>query len=136
MNQPGASDRVRVTGPPRHTATGRPASRLGDVHEQTALGDVYLRSLLREQLGLALAVLVVLGATLGTLPLVFHLWPGLADVRVAGLPIAWLGLGAVVYPFLLLLGWRYVRSVERNEQAFADLVDGYPDRAGRESRGP
>lgn len=117
-------ERVRVTGPPRHTTSGRPASRLGDVHEQTALGDVYLRSLLREQLGLALAVLTALALTLGLLPLAFHLWPGLADLDVAGVPIAWLLLGVGVYPFLLLLGWRYVRSVERNEQDFADLVEG------------
>lgn len=117
-------ERVRVTGPPRHTAAGRPASRLGDVHEQTALGDVYLRSLLREQLGLALAVLTTLALTVGLLPLAFHLWPGLADLDVAGVPVAWLLLGVVVYPFLLLLGWRYVRSVERNEQDFADLVEG------------
>lgn len=117
-------DRVRVTGPPRHTTSGRPASRLGDVHEQTALGDVYLRSLLREQLGLALAVLTALGLTLGLLPLAFHLWPRLADLDVAGVPVAWLLLGVVVYPFLLLLGWRYVRSVERNERDFADLVEG------------
>lgn len=117
-------ERVRVTGPPRHATAGRPASRLGDVHEQTDLGDVYLRSLLREQLGLALAVLGLLGLVLGPLPLVFHLWPGLADLEVAGLPVAWLGLGAVVYPFLLLLGWRYVRSVERNERDFSDLVHG------------
>ncbi|QSR24373.1 hypothetical protein CFH99_01880 [Nocardioides aromaticivorans] len=123
------TERVRVTGPPRHTTSGRPASRLGDVHEQTALGDVYLRSLLREQLGLALAVLTALGLTLGLLPLAFHLWPGLVDVEVAGAPLAWLLLGVVVYPFLLLLGWRYVRSVERNEQDFADLVQGGSEEA-------
>lgn len=116
------TERVRVTGPPRHPTAGRTASRLGDVHEQTALGDVYLRSLLREQLGLALAVLGLLAVVLGSLPLVFHLWPALADIEVAGLPVAWLGLGVVVYPFLLLLGWRYVRSVERNERDFVDLV--------------
>ncbi|KRB76197.1 hypothetical protein ASE01_14370 [Nocardioides sp. Root190] len=118
------TERVRVTGPPRHTIAGRTSSRLGDVHEQTELGDVYLRSLLREQLGLALTVLVTITLVLGSLPLVFHLWPGLADVDVAGLPVVWIGLGVLVYPFLLLLGWRYVRSVERNERDFAELVKG------------
>lgn len=127
-------DRVRVTGPPRHTTSGRPASRLGDVHEQTALGDVYLRSLLREQLGLALAVLTALALTLGLLPLAFHLWPGLADLDVAGMPLAWLLLGVVVYPFLLLLGWRYVRSVERNERDFADLVAGSAEGSAEEAQ--
>ncbi|WGX97123.1 hypothetical protein [Nocardioides sp. L-11A] len=122
------TERVRVTGPPRHPAAGSPASttdprsRLGDVHEQTALGDVYLRSLLREQLGLAARVLVLLAATLGALPLVFHLAPGLADVRPLGIPLPWLLLGVLAHPVLLLLAWRYVRRAERNERAFADLV--------------
>jgi hypothetical protein len=114
--------RVRVTGPPRY-ASG-PRNRLGDMHDQTPLGDVFLRSLLKEQLALAVRVLVLLGLTLGLLPLVFHLWPGLGDADLAGLPVAWLVLGVVVYPFLLLVGWRYVRSVERNERDFATLVEG------------
>lgn len=115
--------RVRVTAPPRQPSS-RPRSRLGDVHEQTPLGGVYLRSLLREQLALATGVLLLVALTLGALPLVFHLWPGLGDVEVLGLPVAWLVLGGLVYPFLLLLGWRYVRLVERNERDFADLVEG------------
>ena len=115
--------RVRVTGPPRHSSSG-PRNRLGDVHEQTPLGDVFLRSLLKEQLALAFRVLVLIALTLGLLPLVFHLWPDLGDVRTAGIPVAWVVLGGLVYPFLLLVGWRYVRSVERNERDFADLVEG------------
>ena len=115
--------RVRVTGPPRQSST-RPHSRLGDVHEQTAIGGVYLRSLLREQLALAAGILLVVALTLGALPLAFHLWPGLADLEVVRLPVAWVLLGGLVYPFLLFLGWRYVRSVERNERDFADLVEG------------
>ena len=115
--------RVRVTGPPRRV-TSRSSNRIGDVHEQTPLGGVYLRSLLRAQLILAVRVLLLMGVPLGGLPLLFHLAPGLADVQVLGLPVAWVLLGIVVYPFLLLLGWRYVRQVERNESDFADLVQG------------
>jgi hypothetical protein len=128
------TERVRVTGPPRHTAAGRPASRLGDVHEQTALGDVYLRSLLREQLGLAVRVLGALAVTLSTLPLVFHLAPGLADAHPFGIPLPWLLLGVLAHPLLLLLAWRYVRRAERIERAFADLVGN--DRPGPGSEGP
>lgn len=119
-------ERIRVTGPPRRNAAARtgPASRLGDVHEQTPLGDVYLRSLLSEQLGLALRVLAFVFLTLGLVPLAFHLAPGLADVEVLGLPVAWVLLGGAVHPFLLWLGWLYVRRVERNERMFADLVGG------------
>lgn len=121
------TERVRVTGPPRRTAASRTASRLGDVTEQTPLGDLYLRSLLTEQLRLAVRVIGVLVLTLGLVPLLFHLAPGLADERLLGLPLPWLVLGVLVYPFLLLLGWRYVRRAERNERVFADLVGGHQD---------
>ncbi len=114
--------RIRVTGPPRYSSG--PRNRLGDMHDQTPLGDVFLRSLLKEQLALAIRVLVLISLTLGLLPLAFHLWPDLGDLDLAGLPVAWLVLGVVVYPFLLLVGWRYVRSVERNERDFAALVEG------------
>jgi hypothetical protein len=64
----------------------------------------------------------VLAVTVGSLPLVFYLAPGLAGVHVLGLPLSWLLLGVAVYPLLLLLGWRYVRQAERIEQDFADLM--------------
>lgn len=116
----GRPQRVRVTGPPRHTVIRSP--HLGDVHNQTPLGDLYLRSLLREQFGLAARVLFVAFGVLGAVPLIFHLAPGLAGRELLGIPVAWLLLGVLVHPFLLTLGWIYVRQVERNEAVFADLV--------------
>ncbi|WP_408897703.1 hypothetical protein ACJ5H2_01020 [Nocardioides sp. R1-1] len=121
------TERVRVTGPPRQATAGRAASRLGDVHDQTPLGDVYLRSLLRAQLGLAARVLVLLAVTLGSLPLAFRLAPALVEVDPFGIPLPWLLLGVLVHPLLLLLAWRYVRRAERNERVFADLVRDRPD---------
>lgn len=112
--------RVRVTGPPRHRHL--PRARTGDIDEQTALGGVYLGSLLREQLALAARILGLLAVTVGSLPLLFHLVPALAEVHVAGLPLAWLLLGVLVYPWLLVLGLHYVRSAERNERHFAELL--------------
>ena len=47
--------RVRVTGPPRRRHA--PPARTRDIDEQTALGEVYLGRLLREQLALALRIL-------------------------------------------------------------------------------
>jgi hypothetical protein len=111
--------RVRVTGPPRRQ--GR-RLRTGDIDEETRLGGVYLGSLLREQMWLALRIVALLIAAIGSLPLVFHLLPGLTDVDLFGMPLAWLLLGVVVYPVMVLLGWRYVRSAERNERDFADLL--------------
>lgn len=113
--------RVRVTGPDRH-ARALPRPRTGDIDEETPLGGVYLGSLLREQLLLAARILGLLAITVGVLPLVFFLAPGLADVRVVGLPVAWLVLGLLVYPWLVVLGWIYIRRAERNERDFAELM--------------
>ncbi len=112
--------RVRVTGPPRRQG---PRPRTGDIDEETRLGGVYLGSLLREQLFLALRIVALLALGVGSLPLVFHLAPDLVDVELLGMPLPWLLLGIVVYPVLVLLGWRYVRSAERNELAFAELLN-------------
>ena len=93
-----------------------------EIDDETALGEVYLGSLLREQLGLALRIIGLLAAGVGSLPLVFYVVPGLAGVRVLWLPLPWLLLGFLVYPAIIALGWRYVRRAERNERDFADLM--------------
>jgi len=112
--------RVRVTGPPRRQG---PRPRTGDIDEETRLGGVYLGSLLREQLWLGLRVGALLALGVGSLPLLFHLVPELSDVAILGMPLAWLLLGIVVYPVLVLLGWRYVREAERNERDFVELLE-------------
>ena len=114
--------RVRVTGPPRRRAGAVRSAGTREIDAETALGEVFMRSLLREQLRLAVRVLVALALTLGLLPLAFHLVPELGDVRVGPLPLAWLLLGVLTYPWLLLLGWLYLRQAEGNERDFADLV--------------
>jgi len=81
-----------------------------------------MRSLLREQLRLALGVLTLLALTIGLLPLAFYLAPSLSDVRLLGMPLGWLLLGVVVYPVLVVLGWVYVRRAERNERDFAEIL--------------
>ena len=114
--------RVRVTGPPRRRADVVRTPGTREIDAETALGEVFMRSLLREQLALAARVLVALGLTVGLLPVLFHLVPSLGDVRVGPVPLAWVLLGALTYPWLVLLGWFYVRRAEHNERDFADLV--------------
>jgi hypothetical protein len=115
----GRPERVRVTGPPRRH---QPRARTGDIDDETQLGRVYLGSLLSEQLRLAVRTILLLVLTVGSLPLAFHLVPPLSDVQVGRVPLAWLLLGALVYPLLVLLGWFYVRRAERHERDFADLM--------------
>ena len=112
-------ERVRVTGPPRRRT---PVARSSEIGAETRLGGMYMGSLVREQLRLALGILMLLALTVGLLPLVFHLFPELAAQHVLGLPLSWLVLGTVVYPVLIALGWAYVRRSERNERDFAELL--------------
>ena len=121
MNDTGPP-RVRVTGPPRRRTSGLRSAGTREIDAGTELGAVYMRSLLREQRRLALRILAVLMLTVGLLPLVFHLWPGLGEIRVVGLPVAWVLLGVLVYPWLVFLGWRYLRAAESTEHDFAELV--------------
>ena len=120
MSEP--TPRVRVTGPPRRRAQVVRSDGTREIDAETALGEVFMRSLLREQLSLALRVLAALALTVGLLPLLFHLFPSFGDARIGPLPVAWLLLGVLTYPWLVLLGWIYIRRAEHNERDFADLV--------------
>jgi hypothetical protein len=115
--------RVRVTSP--HTGASRrpPRSVSSEIDAQTELGEVYMHSLMRAQLRLALGVTALLGLTVGMLPVLFAVLPAARTVRVADVPLPWLLLGVVVYPCLIGLGLFYVRRAERNEAAFSDLVN-------------
>ena len=116
--------RVAVTSP-RTSAVrrppGRPAVRALD--EQDRLGELLVRSLVRAQLLLALKMMSALVVLLGGLPLLFALAPSTRDLQVLGLPLPWLVLGVLVHPALLLGAVVYLRSAERNERDFTELVD-------------
>jgi uncharacterized membrane protein len=112
--------RVRVTAPT--AGRRRRTSVASEIDAQTELGEVYMRSLMRSQLRLAVGVVGALAVTLGLLPLLFATVPALQQARLGGVPVAWLLLGLVAYPLLLGLAVFYVRRAERNERAFHDLV--------------
>ncbi|MFD1055511.1 hypothetical protein [Terrabacter terrigena] len=116
--------RVRVTSPRTSAARTRTVSIASEIDEQTRLGEVYITSLMRSQLRLALEVLLVLGATLGLLPLAFHLFPAIGRVDLLGVPLPWLLLTVVAFAEIITLGWVYVRRAERNEATFSDLLEG------------
>ncbi|NUS10330.1 MAG: hypothetical protein HOY69_02805 [Streptomyces sp.] len=124
---PQAPRRVAVSAPRRHRTGGYSArARAADLHAQPQLGQVYVRSLVRNQLRLALGVLAVLAAVLGGLPAAFALLPGLRTAAVFGIRLPWLLLGAVAYPLLVGAAAFHVRHAERVERDFTDLLGG-PD---------
>ena len=119
----GPGRRVRVVSPRTRAVrtSGRRVSR--DIGEQTVVGEVFMASLVRIQLQLALGVLLLMAVLIGGLPLLFLAEPGLADYSVLGLPLPWVLLGFVVHPVLVGGAYFYIRQAERNEHDFADLVE-------------
>jgi len=118
----GTPERIRVTSSRR---ASRPPSRRPletELDEQTVLGEVYLRGLMRAQFRLAATIIAFGIAGLGGLPLLFWLAPDARDLRLFGLPVAWLLIGVLVYPVTVLVAASYVRRATRLENRFTDFV--------------
>lgn len=115
--------RVRITASRRTAATARrgitPAAALV---EQTGVGELYLRGLLRAQLRLALGVLAVVATTLLGLPVLFVLAPSLAQAGLLGVPLPWIALGVGVYPVMIAAAAWYATRAQRLERSFTDVV--------------
>lgn len=124
MTSPHPPRRVTVTGP-RFRTVRRPPGRPGvqALDEQTVVGDLLVRSLVRAQLTLALRTAAAVAVPLGGLPLLFALVPALRQMHLFGVSVPWLLLGVLVYPALLLAGWVHVGLAERNERDFVELVE-------------
>jgi hypothetical protein len=120
MDEP-PPQRVRVvlaggTRPPRPDAAAR------EIEEQTPVGEVLVKGLIRTQLSLALRLSVLVAALFGIQPLLFAMVPGVARTTVGGIPLPWLMLGVLAYPAVFGIAWAYVRAAERNEKHFTELV--------------
>lgn len=120
----GIPARVRVTSPRASAARARRVSIASEIDAQTQLGEVYITSLMRSQLRLAIGVAATLVVTFGGLPILFSLVPTARRASVLGVPLPWLLLTVVAFAEIIVLGWAYVRRAERNEADFSDLLDG------------
>jgi hypothetical protein len=103
-------------------ARGQADPTHAELAEQTQVGDALVRGLVRAQLALALRLSLVVAIGLGGLPLLFVVAPEVSDVRLVGVALPWLLLGVAAFPFLVAVGWAYVRLAERNEQDFVSVV--------------
>jgi uncharacterized membrane protein (DUF485 family) len=115
--------RVRVVLAGEQPQAGAGVYARQEVEEQTQVGEVLVAGLVRAQLGLALRLSLVVVGFFGSLPLLFALAPGVADIRLVGLRLPWLLLGVLAYPFVITVAWVYVRMAERNDQDFTELIE-------------
>jgi hypothetical protein len=123
--------------PPGPPAPGRTRVVLGQMARgrhaatefvaQSPVGDALLRGLVRAQLAHALGFAAVVLVVLGGLPILFSVAPAVAHARPLGVSLPWLLLGLAAFPFLYAVGALYLRSAERTEREFTDLVE-HPDR--------
>jgi hypothetical protein len=112
--------RVRVTAP---QSAARPVPESREAAEESDVGQVFVRSLIRTQLRLAVVVAGGFLLILLAFPLMLGLVPGLAESKIAGIPFGWLLLGAGIYPVIGLSAWLYIRTATRNEARYRDLAE-------------
>ena len=96
--------------------------QLQEVAEQTPYGEILLQDLIRRQLTLSVSVAAVFLVVLLGLPLMNILFPELMGVPVLGLPMAWLVLALLLYPFLWALALHFVGTAHRYDDEFTRLV--------------
>ena len=96
---------------------------LAELEDQTSVGEVRVRQLVRVQLMLSVRLMLLTVVVLGAIPVTFLLVPSLSTTTVFGLRLPWLLLGLAVYPFFVAVAWSYNRGAERNEQDFAEMVE-------------
>jgi hypothetical protein len=94
-----------------------------ELAEATAHGGLYLRRLIRAQLGLSAVALVTFGGIIGALPLAALLLPGLQDVFVLGVPVPILVIAWPPFPLFIAIAVLYVRRAAALEESFRDLVE-------------
>ncbi|WP_040157672.1 hypothetical protein [Mobilicoccus massiliensis] len=126
MTTPGrghAPRRVRITSPRQTASRAHRGSRYRDLEEETALGEVYLDSILRTQRRLTFSLVICVALMVLLLPGLLLLAPEVVPVGGVGVPASWVGLGVLVYPAAVLLTYWYVRAAERVESEFGELMD-------------
>ncbi len=125
MSDEQRSARVRVTAPRAGSAaaSARPPTQPGTDAPTSDIAGVYVRSLIRSQL--RLAVVCALGFVVATMCFVLAvaLAPALDETYLAGVPVSWLLLGVGVYPLAITVGGLFVRAANRNESRYRSLAE-------------
>lgn len=119
-DQPAVSaGRVRVTARPRAV---RAAPTVVAVETSlTEASALYLRTLIRAQLRLGIALAIGFGATLAIASIVVASTPILHTTSVGGVPWAWVLQAFGMYPIVAVFAVFYVRAAHRNERRYRSL---------------
>ncbi len=107
----------------KRRSSRRVVRTLAELEDQTGVGEVLVRQLVRVQLNLAIRLMLLIVVALGTIPMMFALMPSLSTISILGLRLPWLLLGLAAYPFFVAVAWAYNRSADRNEQDFVEMVE-------------
>lgn len=117
--------RVRVTAPRPGEPIAAPAEHPSIERSDTAT--VYVRSLIRSQLRLAVICATGFVVSLGMLWLVLAAAPALDRVLLLGAPVSWLLLAFGAYPAIVAFALIFIVASGRNEAGFRSLVDAEPE---------
>ena len=122
---PARPQRVRVTAPRPGEPIAAPAEHPSIERSDTAT--VYVRSLIRSQLRLAIICASGFIVSLGMLWLVLAAAPALEAVVIAGAPVSWLLLAFGAYPAILAFAVIFVVASTRNEAGYRSLMSSEPE---------
>ncbi|MGW7533722.1 hypothetical protein [Amycolatopsis sp. NPDC054798] len=114
--------RERVVLADSRQSSGRMRGRV-ELEEQTSWGKLLVRDLVKVQLRTSVWLAVLVVVVLGALPALFYFLPAVARFTVIGIPIPWLVLGLLPFPFLFAVGLWYNRLAERHERDFVDMIE-------------
>lgn len=115
--------RVRVTAPQSSSGPAATFPVAREMAENSDVGDLFVRSLIRSQLRLGVVVAAGFLVILVGIPVLITVFPIINTWTVITVPVPWLLLGLGIYPIVIGCAALYVRSATRIEQRFRDLVD-------------
>jgi hypothetical protein len=94
-----------------------------ELEEQTSIGEVLVRNLLRAQFKTSMWLAALTLAPLAALPLACYLSPAFAAATVFGVRLPWLLIGVLPFALLFGVGHWHNRLAERHEKDFVNMVE-------------
>ena len=129
---PGAQAARSIAWAPHHTPLQQHGYDPGQPGGDLGYCQVLVRSLIRAQLALSLVCLAFALAITASYPVLCAAVPGLVAVRMLGLPLTLVVLGAGIFPVILAIGWFYSWQASRLERRFITLMDRVSGDVGRD----